>query len=478
MKLSYKFFIAFLLTNVISVVLMIFIMQFNLSKNFMKFINQMDTEILNTISDILISEYQTQQNWDKLRDNNQLWNELLRSVSAKLRHLKKPPPMFDHPPPHDAQHHKSSNFKPDKRLHRRVHPSERLTLFDANKNFVVGNTSQFQQHTTKPIIIADKTVGWIGIKKHTPRSKESRFLKRQADSFYLTGICILLMTALIVWWLSNHLLIPIQQLIKGTQALAARKFDTKITVKSTDELGQLADNFNMMAQTLQKYEQMRKQWLSDVSHELRTPLAIMRGEIEAIQDGIRDFNRDALGSLHSEVRSISRIVDDLQQLSAMETDTLSFKKTAINPLVILNDTLKLFKTRLAQHKIQVQTDMLIDVIVQGDADRLTQLFSNLLENTLRYVDSPGILKIYYEQTESNLLINFIDSGPGVPKQSIEHLFARFYRVEQSRNRTKGGSGLGLAICKNIVEIHGGNIMAINVPENGLGIKITLPLFKQ
>ncbi|MDM8567722.1 ATP-binding protein [Candidatus Halobeggiatoa sp. HSG11] len=468
MKLSYKFFIAFLLTNVISVALMIFIIHFNLSKNFMAFVNQRDTEILNSLNNIMVSEYQTQQSWNRLKDNQQLWNELLRPVSAKLKYLKRLPPPFG------FDNRSPPNSKRDKR--RRLHPFEKLALFDVNKNFVVGNASPFEKHITQPIIITTKTVGWVGIKKHRPRLKERRFLKRQVNNFYLTGICILLMTTLIVWWLSNHLLTPIQQLIKGTRALAARKFDTKITVKSTDELGQLADDFNMMAQTLQKYEQMRKQWLSDVSHELRTPLAIMQGEVEAIQDGIRDFNHDTLESLHSEVRSISRIVDDLHQLSAMETATLSFQKTAINPLVILHDTLRVFKTRLEQ--IQVQADMPVDVIIQGDTDRLTQLFSNLLENTLRYVDSPGTLKIYHEQDGDNLLINFVDSGPGVPEQSIEYLFDRFYRVEQSRNRTKGGSGLGLAICKNIVEMHGGDVMAINIPDNGLGIKITLPLFKQ
>jgi len=143
----------------------------------------------------------------------------------------------------------------------------------------------------------------------------------------------------------------------------------------------------------------------------------------------------------------------------------------------LRETLKLFHTQLVQHHILVQDNLQGDSILQGDADRLTQLFSNLLENTLRYVDSPGTLKIWYEQTKTQLSLSFIDSGPGVPEESIGRLFDRLYRVEQSRNRAKGGSGLGLAICKNIVEMHGGEITATNVPSSGLWIKIVFPLIK-
>jgi two-component system sensor histidine kinase BaeS len=273
------------------------------------------------------------------------------------------------------------------------------------------------------------------------------------------------------------MLIPIQQLIKGTQALTSRQFNTKIKIHSSDELGQLAADFNTMAQTLERYEQMRQQWLSDISHELRTPLSIMRGEIEAMQDGIRDFSNDALDSLHLEVQRMNRIVDDLRELSLAETEMLSFKKVPINPLQILRKTLKLFHTRLTQNNIQVQDDLQADenIILQGDADRLSQLFSNLLENTLRYVDSPGTLKIWHKQIETQLFLNLIDSGPGVPEESIGRLFDRLYRVEQSRNRAKGGSGLGLAICKNIVEMHGGEITATHAPDGGLWIKIMFPL---
>jgi len=483
----------FLLTSVISVVLMVVTMHLYFAKNFLEFINKRNTVILNELGNALSVEYQTYHGWDKLKNNQRAWRRLLQSILPRkhFEDSRPPPPFFAIPhspsdfrrrdfdntsqPPHFERGKKGEQRDRKKRnSHFR-----RIALFDAQKHLIIGNTAPFKQHLTEAIIVEEKTVGWVGIQKieHLSKDRDIKFLRQQANAFYLTGFCVLLMTGLVAWWLSKHLLTPIQQLIKGTQALTSRQFNTSIKVHSTDELGQLADDFNRMAQTLKKYEKMRQQWLSDISHELRTPLSIMRCEIEAIQDGVRDFNRDALDSLHAEVQSISRIVEDLRELSAAETDTLSFKNEPINPLLILQDTLKVFQTQLVQHHIQVQDDLSSNenIMRQGDTDRLIQLFSNLLENTLRYVDSPGILKIWHEQMENKLVLNFVDSGPGVPKESIGRLFDRLYRVEQSRNRSKGGSGLGLAICKNIVEMHGGEITAANVPSNGLWIKIVFPL---
>ncbi|WP_171900392.1 ATP-binding protein [Candidatus Marithrix sp. Canyon 246] len=388
--------------------------------------NKMDMKILNELDYRLSIEYKTEQSWDRLRNNHFVWRELLHSIRHKNKDHRPPPP-----PPHDFRR------KPPKRG-----PFRKFALFDAQKKRVVGNPAPIKQHQLQAIIVEGKITGWLGMHKRKHRSKpwDIEFLKQQTEIFYVISASIVLITTLLVWWLSRQLLIPIQQLIKGTQALTSRQFKTKIKINSHDELGQLADDFNTMSQTLEKFEIMRQQWLTDISHELRTPLSIMRGEIEAMQDGIRDFNHEAL-----------------------------------NPLQILRESLQLYHTQLAQHNILVEENLQADSILQANADKLRQLYSNILENTLRYVDSPGSLKILSEQTKTQLCINFIDSGPGVPKESIGRLFDRLYRVEQSRNRAKGGSGLGLAICKNIVEIHGGKITATNVSSGGLWIKIVFPL---
>jgi two-component system sensor histidine kinase BaeS len=232
-----------------------------------------------------------------------------------------------------------------------------------------------------------------------------------------------------------------------------------------------------MAQALYRYEGMRRQWLSDISHELRTPLSILRAEIEAMQDGFRKTDRESLQSLHDEILYLTKIVNDLHELSLAESAALAIKKEPVKPLELLGSSLKSFATRFKDREIRVEEDLESEreFILAGDESRIKQLFSNILENTLRYADSPGTLKIWHQLTTTGLTLNFLDSGPGVPEESLARLFDRLYRVDASRTRDSGGSGLGLAICKSIIESLGGQISAANAPRAGLWITMVLPL---
>ena len=286
-----------------------------------------------------------------------------------------------------------------------------------------------------------------------------------------------MLAAIVAFILSRHLLAPVRKLTAGTRALTSRQFDTRIAVQSKDELGQLAADFNMMADTLETYERMRQQWISDIAHELRTPVSILLGEIEALKDGVRDVNRDTIESLHSEARHLSKIVNDLHELSLADAGALTIKKERIDPLAVLEETLGHFEQRFTEKDIAIEKTLskMSPVSVIGDADRLKQLFSNLLENTLRYADAPGTLTIGLDRGGDRLAFFFEDSGPGVPEESLERLFDRLYRVDQSRSRTRGGSGLGLSICKSIAHALGGKIRALNGKSGGLRIEIELPV---
>jgi two-component system sensor histidine kinase BaeS len=306
---------------------------------------------------------------------------------------------------------------------------------------------------------------------------EIAFLKQQYVMFYFVGGGILLITAMVSFLLARHLLSPIKQLTEGTQALTSRNFGTRIIVRSQDELGQLAADFNFMAQTLGKNEEMRQQWMTDIAHELRTPLAVLQGEIEAMLDGVREVSRGRLESLHAEIIHLGNIVNDLHELSLAETQALPFRKEPVNPVDVLKEVLNSFETRLAQRQIRVIDDLGADreITLLGDADRLNQLFVNLLENCVKYCDSPGTLKIWQKREDEVWRLYFEDSGPGVPEASVDHLFDRLYRVDKSRSRAMGGSGLGLSICKSIVETLGGDIYARNAPSGGLRIEMIFPL---
>jgi two-component system sensor histidine kinase BaeS len=340
---------------------------------------------------------------------------------------------------------------------------------------LLGDFSTPESYRLKPIDADGKLVGWVGLRKHElpARHLEFEFIKQQSQTFYALGSVALILAFFVTFVLSRHLLAPVKELEKGTRALISRGFDTRIAVKSRDELGQLAAGFNAMAQALEKHQQTQQQWLVDISHELRTPLAILRGEIEAMQDGVRTVTRQGLDSLHLEVMHLSRIVGDLHDLSLIESRSLTSELTAVNLPEILTETLECFRTRLNQRGISLDMDSNreSDIFIVADADRLKQVFSNLLENTLRYAKVPGVLKISLEVGPGELLVSFEDSGPGVPEESLALLFDRLYRVDRARSREHGGSGLGLAICKSIVESFGGKIEASNSMAGGLKVSM-------
>lgn len=220
---------------------------------------------------------------------------------------------------------------------------------------------------------------------------------------------------------------------------------------------------------------MRRDFMADISHELRTPLAVLRGELEAIQDGVRQFTPDSVASLQAEVGTLTKLVDDLHQLSMSDEGALAYQKSSLDLIPLLEVASGAFRERFASRGLTLQLSLPDSMTVFGDRDRLMQLFNNLLENSLRYTDSGGGLYISAEQRERMVLLTFADSAPGVSDEQLQKLFERFYRTEGSRNRASGGSGLGLAICVNIVQAHNGLIRAAHSPFGGVSITVELPL---
>lgn len=220
---------------------------------------------------------------------------------------------------------------------------------------------------------------------------------------------------------------------------------------------------------------MRRDFMADISHELRTPLAVLRGELEAIQDGVRQFTPESVASLQAEVGTLTKLVNDLHQLSMSDEGALAYQKTSLDLIPLLEVASGAFRERFASRGLTIQLSLPDSMTVFGDRDRLMQLFNNLLENSLRYTDSGDGLHISAEQRERMVLLTFADSAPGVSDDQLQRLFERFYRTEGSRNRASGGSGLGLAICVNIVQAHNGLIRAAHSPFGGVSITVELPL---
>jgi two-component system sensor histidine kinase BaeS len=237
----------------------------------------------------------------------------------------------------------------------------------------------------------------------------------------------------------------------------------------------LARDFNQLAYTLERNEQMRREFMADVSHELRTPLSVLRGELEAIEDGVRTLDQHSMKSLQGEVGMLSKLVDDLYELSLADVGALTYRKAPCVLNTLLEQSVGMFQERLSARQLRVELALPTPPLeLVADASRLQQLFSNLLENAVRYTDPNGVVRVSATAERDELRIEFIDSGPGVSASQLPRLFERFYRGEASRNRTSGGAGLGLAICHSIALAHGGSLSADHSPLGGLWLTLRLP----
>lgn len=264
---------------------------------------------------------------------------------------------------------------------------------------------------------------------------------------------------------------PVRQLVDGARRLEAGRFDTRLPATRGDELGALARGFNHLATTLDDAERARRQWMADTSHELRTPLAVLRGQLEALQDGVRSATPEHVDTLLAQVQSLTRLVDDLQALTPHP-----IAACPVDPWAIAAEAAAAFEDRFraADLAFEMSTPVRRGAVA-GDAGRLRQVFVNLLENCARHTDAGGRVALSDLSDAGTLRLAIDDTAPGVPPPVLGRLGERFFRVDASRRRASGGSGLGLAVSRQIVEAHGGRLLFEASPLGGLRAVVALPL---
>ena len=472
-KLSLKLFGAFFLILAIVVGAMI-LSKYIFSKNFKAYIHQTEMEKLKNLVPVFQEEYRANGSWNRLSSEPWRLHRLIKIFPDRWENVPPHPPKTEF---RDGSMHPPDRHTPSKNGPPPGFPG--LLLLDAMKQPIIGIPEPSERIHMTSVTVDGQIVGWLGMQMHEPfkSGPPAVLLERQTRQLFLLGSAVIAITAFIALMFSRHLLKPIQKLTWGTQELANRNFSARITRTTRDELGLLAENFNAMAQTLEKFENMRRQWLTDISHELRTPLAILRGEIESFQDGVRKPTPANLGSLHDEILRISRLVEDLHLLSMMDSDDKFLDKKRISPVEVLEKIVENYKPRYDQCGIHfiLGIDDIKYLRIRGDGSRLEQVFTNILENACKYVPPDGTMKIQGKVDDQVLTLDFQDSGPGVPEEDLSKLFDRLYRADNSRTRNSGGSGLGLSICRQIVEKHGGKIWAENSPLGGLSIVVELPI---
>jgi two-component system sensor histidine kinase BaeS len=470
-----KLFLTFLATTLLVVSGMYVFMRWSLDRGFTEFVETRQQEQVTNLIEALTEHYANNQSWNNLAGDRQKWMDLLWQSN---RHHRRPPAWIL-----QAQNEPPDVWPPtlsEPNTKKRFIPIElRAMLLNADKTIIFGRNDAVQQLALQPIHYREKIVGYLGLLagKTANHVSEIQFMERQSESFIWIALLMVLLSAGLALLLAYTLGRPLKRITTAAKALAVGRYDSRLPVESTDELGQLARDFNDMAAALEQSEQARRRWVADISHELRTPLAVLRGELEALQDGIRPLTAEAIDSLFGDVMRLNRLTDDLYQLSLSDQGALSYRKDHVDPVAILKEDLAALTPEFQNKHITITwTNNLPDPIsIYADPDRLSQLYRNLLNNSANYTDSQGQLTITIFREADNLVLDFSDSAPGVPEDELSRLFDRFYRVESSRNRHHGGAGLGLAICSNIVKAHNGVIIAQSSPLNGVTIRIEFPI---
>lgn len=436
------------------------------------YLNQSQIEKIEAMALDITQYYSTTEQWQKIQQQPYLWGNLLRSIGEHL-----PKGM-----PHNNGH---SRPLPPQKL---SSIGARLNLLDKDGKSIIGNPQNIEHKRSNrqlikvPIINNNQTIGWLSIvqKERISGRLAERFLQQQLHNFYWIALWAALFSFIVAAFLVRHFLKPLNSLHKAAKALSIGNFDYQIKIRSKDELAELSQAFNLLTQTLKSQKVSREQWLSDISHELRTPIAVLLSEIEAIEDGLRQPEPKYIKSLHEQVLTLTRLVDDLYALSMSDTGVLIDISQSVDLTNIINNIANQNEVRFIDKNIEIKRlyDLNKSMLIQADPKSMAQVVGNLFENSYRYTNAGGQLQLSLSQCNNNIIFTIADSAPGVSDDSLPKLFNRLYRADKSRSRANGGSGLGLSICQNIVNMHGGNINAQHSTLGGLLIEISIPIYTQ
>jgi signal transduction histidine kinase len=284
------------------------------------------------------------------------------------------------------------------------------------------------------------------------------------------------------YWVSRRIMKPLTQIEQITQKFAAGHLEERLPPSEIPEINRLATSFNRMAVSLEGVEHRRRELVSDLTHELRTPLTVLRGYLEELADGRIEATPEVYKQLGKETRRLERLINDLQELSKAEAGYLPINLKQINLRPLLESLVQRFSDQLLEDGPELRLECPEELpLVMADIDRVEQVMVNLLGNAITYTETGSITVKVWTQTEVEknqtpcIWIAVTDTGIGIAKEDLPHVFERFWRAEKSRNQHTGGTGIGLAISQQLIALQGGEISVQSELGKGSTFQFYLPL---
>lgn len=285
------------------------------------------------------------------------------------------------------------------------------------------------------------------------------------------GIAAGLIAVVFGLFLGRRATAPAQELTSAARDLAGGNRARRVQLRTSDEFGEMGHAFNAMADALDEEDRLRKSFAADVAHELRTPLAILRSQVEGMQDGVVESNGQALASLHEEVLRLSRSVADLEALASADAAGFSLAPREVRLDELVEASTEEFAGPFDAAGVKLETDVLAATVV-GDPTRLRQVISNLLSNALKFTPVQGSARVHLTSDGTWAVLSVSDTGPGIPPEELPHVFERFFR---GRGARAGGSGIGLTIVNDLVGAHGGEVTVASEVGHGATFTVRIPL---
>ncbi len=295
------------------------------------------------------------------------------------------------------------------------------------------------------------------------------------DVFQTGGFVFLILCSLAIAAATMLLVRPIKRLVMAVNWIAEGEYAVRVPVDRRDELGELARSIVTMSGQLQRIESMRQQFVSNVSHEIRSPLTSIKGfSAELARDSLPPDTRKHYAEIVTlECERLSRLSEGLLRLAALDAQQLPYNPSVIRLDELLRRVVISIEPLISAKELLVEANM-DEVVIQADADLLTQVWLNVLSNSIKFTPAGGMIRITLTRKGGEAHVRIADTGIGIPEAHLDRLFERFYKADSSRNRNSSGSGLGLSIVHGIVALHGGRIVVRSEQEQGTEVTVTLP----
>jgi two-component system sensor histidine kinase BaeS len=287
----------------------------------------------------------------------------------------------------------------------------------------------------------------------------------------LAGVLVLVFGTLLFRQITR----PLSELQSSAVDLGRGELGARVTITTQDEVGQVGQAFNQMADQLENLQRLRRQMVADIAHELRTPLSVIQGNLEAMLDGLIEPDPGELSDIHEEVIRLTRLTEDLRLLSLADAGQLRLMVHQVDICELIEITVGQMLPLAEKKEVILKSDMgEMTHCIPGDPDKLKQALINLIENGIRFTPSGGQVVVKAREGPGTVKIQVVDEGPGIPLSDQSMVFERFWRSDEARGRVEGGSGLGLAIVKEIISMHGGSVELDSAPGGPSIFTIELP----